>query len=75
MDHAVIILYSITDEKMSVVAGISSSILGKVPTAGQFVQQLCGKGGGRNDMAQGGGPVPADFESRLAQIPQMIVKP
>jgi len=74
LDNAVIILYSIAQEKMSVVVGISQSILGQVPTAGQFVQHLCGKGGGRKDMAQGGGPVPVDLESRLAQIPEMIVK-
>lgn len=75
LDRAVIILYSIAQEKMNVIVGVSPSILGQVPSAGQFVQHLCGKGGGRNDMAQGGGPVPTDLKSRLAQIPQMFVKP
>lgn len=75
LDHAVIILYSIAQEKMNVIVGVSPSLIGQVPTAGQLVQHLCGKGGGRQDMAQGGGPVPSDLKDRLAQIPQMFVKP
>ncbi|KTD23698.1 alanine--tRNA ligase [Legionella israelensis] len=69
---SVIILYSIDDSKINVIAGINKAVLGQVPSAAHFVRHLCGKGGGRDDMAQGGGPVPEDLEIRLAQIKSMV---
>lgn len=72
LERAVIILYAVKDERISVVAGVSRAILGQVPPAAQFVKQVCGKGGGRDDMAQGGGPVPADLESRVANVASLI---
>ncbi|MDP3562797.1 MAG: alanine--tRNA ligase [Legionellaceae bacterium] len=72
MDQAVIVLYAIADGKVSVVAGVSKSILGRVPAAGALVKHVCGKGGGRDDMAQGGGPVPEDLEGRVASIAKLI---
>ncbi|ETO92749.1 alanine--tRNA ligase [Legionella oakridgensis] len=72
LDAAVIVLYTINQEKISVVAGVSKSILGTVPTAAEWVRHLCGKGGGRDDMAQGGGMVPEDLEAKLEGIPAMI---
>ena len=69
---AVIVLVSVSEEKMSVVAGVSKEILGKVPSAGLFVKHLCGKGGGRDDLAQGGGAVPADLAKKLADIATML---
>ena len=73
LNSAVIVLVSISQDKMNVVAGVSKNILGHVPTAAKLVQHLCGKGGGRDDMAQGGGLVPDDLESKLAQIAEMII--
>ena len=72
LESAVIVLLSVTDGKISVVAGVSKSILGQTPTAAEFVRHLCGKGGGRDDMAQGGGLVPDNLEQKLAQIAEMI---
>ncbi|AHE67709.1 alanine--tRNA ligase [Legionella oakridgensis] len=72
LDAAIIVLYTINQEKISVVAGVSKSILGTVPTAAEWVRHLCGKGGGRDDMAQGGGMVPEDLEAKLEGIPAMI---
>ncbi|WP_133126891.1 alanine--tRNA ligase [Legionella nagasakiensis] len=72
LDTAVIVLYTIDQEKISVVAGISKSILGTVPTAAELVRHLCGKGGGRDDMAQGGGMVPKDLDAKIEHIPAMI---
>ncbi len=69
---AVIILYAIEADKITVIAGVSKSILDRVPTAAVFAKQLCDKAGGRDDMAQGGGEVPADLDKRLAQIKPMI---
>lgn len=72
MDNAVIVLIGISEQKMNVIAGVSKSILGNVPTAAKLVQHLCGKGGGRDDMAQGGGPVPKDLNEKITHIAEMI---
>lgn len=72
MDKAVIILYAIQDDNIQVVSGISQEILSRVPNAGQFVKHLCGRGGGRPDMAQGGGLLPTDLPTRLEKIKAMI---
>lgn len=72
LDSAVIVLFTVDNDKMSVIAGVSKNILGKAPTAANLVRHLCGKGGGRDDMAQGGGPVPGDLSEKLKQIRAMI---
>ena len=72
MDSAVIVLFSVSEGKISVVAGVSKAILGQVPTAGALVRHLCGKGGGRDDMAQGGGDVPNDLDDKIAAIREMV---
>ena len=74
LDDAVVVLYAIDADKMQVIAGVSKSIVGRVPNAGVLVKHLCGKGGGRPDMAQGGGSVPADLDRRLAQIKEWLEK-
>ncbi len=72
LDTAIIVLFTVDQDKMNVVAGVSKNILGRVPTAAMLVKHLCGKGGGRDDMAQGGGTVPADLDEKLAHITTMI---
>ena len=72
LDSAVIVLFAVSQGKISVVAGVSKSILGHVPTAGALVRHLCGKGGGRDDMAQGGGDVPENLEDKIAEIAVMV---
>ena len=72
LDQAVIVLASIQDDRVYVVAGISKSCLGKVPSSLELVRAICGKGGGRADMAQGGGKVPPDIEERLAAIKDRV---
>lgn len=69
---SVIVLYAVDGSKINVIAGVSKAVLGSVPSASHLVRHLCGKGGGRDDMAQGGGAVPDDFEERLARIKPMI---
>ncbi len=58
LGSAVILLATVNDDKISLIAGVSSDLTGKVH-AGQLVgwaaEQLGGKGGGRPDMAQAGG--------------------
>lgn len=72
LEHAVIVLVSVADQKMNVIAGVSKSILGKVPSAALLVKHLCGKGGGREDMAQGGGMVPEDLEQKMAELSSLV---
>ena len=72
LEDAVIVLISVSGDKMNVVAGVSKSVLGKVPTAADFVRHLCGKGGGRDDMAQGGSLVPNDLDSKIVEISAMV---
>ncbi|HAT9399210.1 alanine--tRNA ligase [Legionella pneumophila] len=74
IDSAVIILFTIEQNKMNVIAGVSKNIIGKAPSAAQLVRHLCGKGGGRDDMAQGGGGVPEDLNSKIKEIREMIEK-
>ncbi|HAT1801487.1 TPA: alanine--tRNA ligase [Legionella pneumophila] len=74
IDSAVIILFTIEQNKMNVIAGVSKNIIGKAPSAAQLVRHLCGKGGGRDDMAQGGGDIPEDLNSKIKEIKEMIQK-
>ncbi|RUR17459.1 alanine--tRNA ligase [Legionella septentrionalis] len=74
LNQAVIVLFTAEQGKLNVIAGISKDILGQVPPATAFVRHLCGKGGGREDMAQGGGSLPADLDAKLARIPDLIVE-
>ena len=58
LGSSVILLASITDEKVNLVSGVSKDLTGKVK-AGELVnlvaEQVGGKGGGRPDMAMAGG--------------------
>ncbi|MBN9231164.1 MAG: alanine--tRNA ligase [Legionella sp.] len=72
LESAVIVLYTLNQDKINVIAGVSKSLLGKAPSAASLVRHLCGKGGGRDDMAQGGGSVPEDLSQKIAEIKKMI---
>lgn len=68
---SVIVLASTMEEKVSVVAGVTDP-LNKVLKAGELVSfvaaQVGGKGGGRADMAQAGGPATDQLSSALASV-------
>lgn len=72
LESAVIVLFAVDQQKMNVIAGVSKNIIGKAPTAAELVRHLCGKGGGRDDMAQGGGMVPDNLEEKIKQIRVLI---
>ena len=59
LKSAAIVLSAVTDGKVSLIAGVTADLTGKIK-AGELVnhvaQQVGGKGGGRPDMAQAGGP-------------------
>jgi len=72
---AVIVLATVTDEKVSLVAGVTKDRIDKIKAselANVIAQQVGGKGGGRPDMAQAGGNEPAALEAALAMVPEWI---
>ena len=71
LKSAVIVLGSTDGDKVTLIAGVTSDLTAKVK-AGEIVshvaQQIGGKGGGRPDMAQGGGTQPAKLPAALASV-------
>lgn len=68
MGSCVVFLANVNDGKISLIAGVTKDLIGKVK-AGELVnmvaQQVGGKGGGRPDMAQAGG-------TDIAALPEAI---
>jgi alanyl-tRNA synthetase len=68
---AAIVLASVSDGKVALIAGVTADTTGKVK-AGELVnfvaQQVGGKGGGRPDMAQAGGTQPENLAAALAGV-------
>jgi alanyl-tRNA synthetase len=64
----VVLLGSATGAKVSLIAGVTADLLGKVK-AGELVNlaatQVGGKGGGRPDMAQAGGTQPEHLDAAI----------
>ena len=72
---AAIVLASVADGKVSLIAGVTADATSRVK-AGELVnfvaQQVGGKGGGRPDMAQAGGTDPSGLASALAGVPAWV---
>lgn len=68
---AVIVLATVKEEKISLIAGVTADLTEKIK-AGELVnyvaQQVGGKGGGRPDMAQAGGNQPANLANALESV-------
>ena len=71
LKSAAIVLGSVSDGKVALIAGVTADLTGKVK-AGELVnfvaQQVGGKGGGRPDMAQAGGTEPAKLGGALESV-------
>ncbi len=71
LGSSIVVLGSVSDGKVALIAGVSSDLTGKFK-AGELVnyvaQQVGGKGGGRPDMAQAGGTDPARLDSALESV-------
>ena len=71
LKSAVIVLASVADGKVTLIAGVTADLTGKVK-AGDLVnmvaQQVGGKGGGRPDMAQAGGTQPENLAVALTSV-------
>ncbi|HRL77675.1 MAG TPA: alanine--tRNA ligase [Candidatus Accumulibacter phosphatis] len=71
LKSAAVVLASVSGERVTLIAGVSADLTGRV-RAGELVnmvaQQVGGKGGGRPDMAQAGGSEPAKLPAALASV-------
>lgn len=72
LGDAIIVLYSIIEARLSLVVAVSRNLLPGMPKAAELAKIICDKAGGRDDMAQGGGPVPADLEDRKKNLEQQV---
>ena len=71
LGSSIVVLCTVEDDKVSIVAGVSKDLVEKVK-AGSLVnmlaQQVGGKGGGRPDMAMAGGNNPAGLQAALSCV-------
>jgi alanyl-tRNA synthetase len=77
LKSAAIVLAAVGDGKVSLIAGVTADLTGKVK-AGELVnfvaQQVGGKGGGRPDMAQAGGTEPAKLPVALDSVRDWVAQ-
>ena len=75
LKSAAIVLGAVNDGKVSLIAGVTPDLTGKLK-AGELVnfvaQQVGGKGGGRPDMAQAGGTEPAKLPHALESVKNWV---
>ncbi|MBI3222512.1 MAG: alanine--tRNA ligase [Nitrosomonadales bacterium] len=75
LKSAAIVLASVSDGKVALIAGVTADATSKVK-AGELVnfvaQQVGGKGGGRPDMAQAGGTQPEHLAAALVSVPAWV---
>ncbi|HHQ6613088.1 alanine--tRNA ligase [Morganella morganii] len=76
LSSGIIVLSTISDDKVSLIAGVTKDLTGKVK-AGELVafiaEQIGGKGGGRPDMAQAGGTDTAALPAAMASVESWVV--
>ena len=75
LGSAVVVLAAVSGDKVSLVAGVTKDLINQYQ-AGKILnhvaQQVGGKGGGRPDMAQGGGTDPSGLDKALASVKDLI---
>lgn len=75
LQSGVVVLASVTEGKVNVAVGVTADKTASVK-AGELVgvlsEKIGGKGGGRPDMAMGGGTNPAALAAALAEVPAWI---
>lgn len=73
----VIVLASVIDGKVSIIAGVTADLTAKykaVEIVNFVASQVGGKGGGRADMAMAGGTLPENLAKALSSVEQLIGK-
>ena len=75
LGSGVIVLATTEGEKVSLVAGVTADLTSKIK-AGDIIRQLAtqlgGKGGGRPDMAQGGGTDVAALPKAISDVADLV---
>jgi alanyl-tRNA synthetase len=75
LKSAAVVLGASSDGKVSLIAGVTADLTGRVK-AGELVnhvaQQVGGKGGGRADMAQAGGTDPSKLQAALESVKDWV---
>ncbi|EKF73033.1 alanyl-tRNA synthetase [Alcanivorax hongdengensis A-11-3] len=77
LGSAVILLAAVEGDKVALVAGVTKDLTGRFKAGDllKFVaEQVDGRGGGRPDMAQGGGNNPAALPAALESVGDWVVK-
>jgi len=75
LGSGVVVLLTAQDDKVSLIAGVTKDLTGQIK-AGDLVRELAsrlgGKGGGRPDMAQGGGTDVSAVPAALQAVPELV---
>ncbi|WP_076464688.1 alanine--tRNA ligase [Marinobacterium stanieri] len=75
LGSGIVVLMTAQNDKVSLVAGVTKDLTGQVK-AGDLVRELAsrlgGKGGGRPDMAQGGGTDVGAMPAALSAVPELV---
>ena len=75
LGSAVILLAAVEGDKVALVAGVSKDLTSRLKAGDlmrEFAGRLGGKGGGRPDMAQGGGSDVAGLSAALQAVPEWV---
>ncbi len=75
LGSGVILLAAVTDDKVALAAGVTADLTGRVKAGDlmrEVAERLGGKGGGRPDMAQGGGTDVAALPGVLKDVPDWV---
>jgi alanyl-tRNA synthetase len=75
LGSGVIVVGSVEDDKAVLVAGVTRDLTSRLSAGtllGQVAALIGGKGGGRPDMAQGGGPDTAKLPEAIARVPEFV---
>lgn len=76
LGSAVIVLGSVNDEKVNLIAGVTKDLIEKGYHAGKIIKEVAticgGSGGGRPDMAQAGGKDAGKLDSALSFVEEWV---
>ncbi len=77
LGSAVVLLAAVEGDKVSLTAGVTKDLIGRYK-AGELMREVAsrvgGKGGGRPDMAQGGGSDPSALPAALAYVKEWVAQ-
>ncbi len=75
LGSSVVVLASVHEGKVMLVAGVSADLIGRLQAgdiAGAVAAQVGGRGGGRADFAQAGGTQPENLSAALAAVESLV---